>query len=173
MGRPWYWWLPFGWGIPSIGRHELARRLGLQSGDGATGAASAASAAGAGTPTEPILLVDVRRHGEYAGGHIPGAVNVPITEMSRHLDAVVEAARALGKDGRPCEVICICLTAHRSIPAVRLLHERNVRARQLNYGMVRGPAPACSRPAAWLITLPTGRRRRSPGTLPATRRCKR
>jgi rhodanese-related sulfurtransferase len=73
-------------------------------------------------------LVDVRTHAEFAQGHVRGAVNVPITELPSRIDA-------LGLDpGRP--VVAICLSAHRSIPAVRLLRDRGFEAAQLAGGMV-------------------------------------
>lgn len=32
------------------------------------------------------VVIDVRSQGEYRGGHVPGAINVPYTEISTHLD---------------------------------------------------------------------------------------
>lgn len=34
--------------------------------------------------TPGARLIDVRTAGEYAGGHIPGAVNVPLQQIGRH-----------------------------------------------------------------------------------------
>jgi rhodanese-related sulfurtransferase len=87
----WLWWIPFG-EVPEVGPRELQGRL-----------------AG---PTPPQVL-DVRTTLEWRRGHIAGAIPVPITALRRRLrDLPLDA-------GRP--VVAICLTAHRSIPAVRLL----------------------------------------------------
>jgi rhodanese-related sulfurtransferase len=34
------------------------------------------------------MLIDVRQPSEYSEGHIPGAVNIPIRELTKHLDAI-------------------------------------------------------------------------------------
>jgi rhodanese-related sulfurtransferase len=100
------WWLPFG-RVPEIAPAELAERLGRK--------------------PRPQLL-DVRTAAEFAGGHLLGAVNLPVTALSTRLDALkLDLARP---------VIAICLSAHRSIPAVRLLRERGFDAQQLAGGML-------------------------------------
>ena len=74
------------------------------------------------------LIVDVRTPGEFAGGHIQGASRMSIGQLKRAL-----AAGAI-EPGR--EVIAVCLSATRSIPAVRLLRQNGVpNARQLAGGM--------------------------------------
>lgn len=73
-------------------------------------------------------LVDVRTALEFKASHIPGAVNLPIGGFS------VAAVTALNLDpARP--VVAICLTAHRSIPAVRRLREMGFDACHLEGGM--------------------------------------
>lgn len=100
------WWLPVG-RVPEIAPQELSDRLGKR--------------------PAPHLL-DVRTAAEFAAGHIRGALNVPVTALVSRLDA-------LGLDpARP--VIAICLSAHRSPPAVRLLRERGFDATQLAGGML-------------------------------------
>lgn len=75
----------------------------------------------------PLQLVDVRTRPEHARGHITGARPAPIHTFRA-------AWPALNLDpGRP--VILICRTAHRSIPATRLLQARGFDARQLTGGM--------------------------------------
>ena len=87
-------WIPLG-AVPSVEPRALAERLA--------------------SPARP-QIVDVRTRAEYEAGHIDGAVSAPITSLASLLDG-------LGLDrGRP--VVAICLSAHRSIPAVRLLRER-------------------------------------------------
>ena len=104
MGLP--WWLPFG-SVPGIAPADLADRLGRR-------------------PWPQVL--DVRTAAEFAGGHLRGAVNVPVTALRARLEA-------LGLDpARP--VIAVCLTAHRSVPAVRLLRQRGFEALQLSGGML-------------------------------------
>ena len=100
------WWLPFG-RVPEVTAGDLAARLGRG---------------------EAVQLVDVRSPSEFRGGHIAGAVNVPITEAPGQLGS-------LGLDAkRP--VVAICLSAHRSIPAVRLLQRQGFDAAQLAGGML-------------------------------------
>jgi rhodanese-related sulfurtransferase len=100
------WWLPFG-RVPEVRPADLVAELAGRAG--------------------PVLL-DVRTPGEFASGHITGAVNVPVTSLSGRLPS-------LGlPPGRP--VVAICLSAHRSPPAVRLLRRAGVNARQLAGGMI-------------------------------------
>jgi rhodanese-related sulfurtransferase len=100
------WWLPFG-RVPEIASAELAERLGRN--------------------PRPQLL-DVRTAAEFAGGHLLGAVNLPVTALTARLDALkLDPARP---------VIAICLSGHRSIPAVRLLRQRGFDAQQLAGGML-------------------------------------
>lgn len=68
------------------------------------------------------VLVDVRPAPEYAGGHLPGAVHIPLEELADRL-AELPADR---------EIIAYCrgqycVLAH---DAVRLLHQRGYRARR-------------------------------------------
>jgi rhodanese-related sulfurtransferase len=100
------WWWPFG-EVPEIEARALHERLGART-----------------TPQ----LIDVRSRAEYARGHVAGSLSVPITELKARLET-------LGLDrGRP--VVAICLTAHRSIPAVRLLVDLGFDAAQLRGGML-------------------------------------
>lgn len=73
-------------------------------------------------------MLDVRTPAEFVRGHVRGAVNVPVTSLRSRL-ASLDLDRA-----RP--VIAVCLTAHRSIPATRLLRERGFDAVQLAGGML-------------------------------------
>ncbi len=99
------WWFPFG-RVPEIAPAELVERLKRK-------------------PWPQV--VDVRTAGEYASGHVRGAVNVPMTALRSRLGAMkLDPARP---------VVAICLTAHRSVPAVRLLRERGFDAVQLSGGM--------------------------------------
>jgi rhodanese-related sulfurtransferase len=57
-------------------------------------------------------LLDVRSPGEYAGGHLPGAVNLPVQELDRRL------AEAGPRDG---ELVLYCRSGHRSARAAEIL----------------------------------------------------
>jgi rhodanese-related sulfurtransferase len=102
-----FWWLPFG-RVTEVSAAELNELLIGQS--------------------RP-QIVDVRTGTEWRKSRIPGAVNVPIQELRRRLDNLALDAE------RP--IIAICLSAHRSIPAVRLLRARGFpNAMQLQGGML-------------------------------------
>ncbi len=100
------WWLPFGT-VPEVPAPRLAKDLAA---------------------IPPPQLVDVRTEKEFRGGRIPGAISVPITSLPRALPRLrLDPAR---------KVVAICLTAHRSIPAVRLLRREGFDAAQLAGGML-------------------------------------
>jgi rhodanese-related sulfurtransferase len=100
------WWVPFG-RVPEIEPASLASRLDR-------------------APCPQVI--DVRTPGEFARGHVRGAVNVPVTSLRSLLESL-DLDRS-----RP--VVTICLTAHRSIPATRLLRQRGFEAVQLAGGML-------------------------------------
>ena len=101
------WWLPFG-RVLEISANELHR---LVSGD------------------RPVQIVDVRSGAEWRRNHIPGAVSVPIGTLKHRLASLQLDAHQ--------PIIAICLSAHRSIPAVRLLRARGFEnAVQLKGGML-------------------------------------
>ncbi|MFJ3791697.1 rhodanese-like domain-containing protein [Kitasatospora sp. NPDC090091] len=54
-----------------------------------------------------LTVVDVRTHGEYAAGHVPGALNVPLDQLGRALPALREAA---GRGG----LLVVCASGARS-----------------------------------------------------------
>jgi rhodanese-related sulfurtransferase len=57
-------------------------------------------------------LVDVRTPGEFGGGHLPGAVNIPLDRIAAH-------AAELKKAGKP--VVLYCASGARSGQAKRIL----------------------------------------------------
>jgi len=103
----WRDWLPFG-KVPEIPPETVARRC----------------AAG-----PPVQIIDVRTAAEFANGHIGGAVHVPVHTLSASLPTLALDPHI--------EVIVVCKTAHRSIPAVRLLEAAGFAAKQLEGGMDR------------------------------------
>lgn len=101
-----FWWLPFG-KVPEISATDLKHLLDSKAG---------------------LQLIDVRSTGEFAAGHIKGAINVPVNQLR-------SALPALKLDpNRP--VIAICATAHRSPPAVRVLRHAGYDAKQLQSVML-------------------------------------
>jgi len=100
------WWLPFG-RVPEIAASELWEILGH---------------------LPSLLVLDVRTPAEFAGGHVPGAVNLPLTSLASRLGPpFLDPAR---------RVVAVCLTGHRSVAAVRLLCRRSFQASQLAGGMM-------------------------------------
>jgi len=75
-----------------------------------------------------VLLLDVRSGSEYRRGHLPGALNVPHTELRERLDEVLAAA-----DGRP--VRSVCQSGFRSYLAHRVLVAHGVDSAMLDGGM--------------------------------------
>ena len=130
MSAPWWW--PFNalfWRIPEVSSKKLS-------------AAIEAKTTQALSPHAPLLLLDVRAPYEFTSFHIPGALNVPIGSLRENLDSIREiiaTAREEAGDeyahSKPSDVVCICLSAHRSPPAVRLLKEHGIDACQLGFGM--------------------------------------
>jgi rhodanese-related sulfurtransferase len=112
-----FWWLPFG-RVPEISAFELHEHLDSD---------------------KPPQILDVRTKLEWERSHIAGSINVPIHQLRGRLPSL-----GLVPD-RP--VVAICLTAHRSIPAVRLLQSHGFEeVVQLAGGMT----------AWWRGNLPTG-----------------
>ena len=75
------------------------------------------------------LGLDVRSRREFSRGHLPGAVNVPHTELRERLDEVLEVAA-----GRPIRLICE--SGFRSYLAHRVLSSYGVDSASLDGGMM-------------------------------------
>jgi len=73
------------------------------------------------------LLLDVRTPAEFAAGHIPGAVNVPLGE----LDTALPAALA-GHEGD--EIYLVCQSGRRSARAARTLSLQGIRTVNVSGG---------------------------------------
>lgn len=86
-----FWWLPFG-SVPEISMAALAKAVKKKNGP---------------------IIVDVRSPGEFAGGHIKGAKPMSVGKLKAAL-----ASKEIPEGHR---IVAVCLSAHRSIPAVRLL----------------------------------------------------
>ena len=74
-----------------------------------------------------VVVLDVRPSDEFAAGHLPGAVNIPIHELQKRL-------RELPKRK---EVIAYCRGPYclMSYDAVSLLRKKGIRARRLEAGL--------------------------------------
>lgn len=85
-------------GIPSLDRETLSRRM--QSGD--------------------VVVIDVRPHDEYAAGHIPGAVSVPLASLEK----------SLGSLPKTKEIVAYCRGRYcvYALDAVAFLRRRGYRA---------------------------------------------
>jgi rhodanese-related sulfurtransferase len=73
-----------------------------------------------------VYLLDVREPVEYRQGHIPGAKLIPLRQLGERLNEIP-------KDR---EVVCICATGHRSVPAARKLMSAGYTATSLQHGMI-------------------------------------
>lgn len=66
---------------------------------------------------EETLVIDVRSTNEFSGGHVPGAINLPVSEIGARLSR-------LANDLAPYQaapVYVMCATANRSSHAARVL----------------------------------------------------
>jgi rhodanese-related sulfurtransferase len=103
-----FWWLPFG-SVPELNAEELARVVNKRS-------------------RKPPQLLDVRTEQEWNQGHIKNTLNVPIGALKAQI-------KVLPFD-KSQPVYAICRSAHRSIPAVRLLQLAGYKdVKQLEGGM--------------------------------------
>jgi rhodanese-related sulfurtransferase len=74
-----------------------------------------------------LTVIDVRTPGEYASGHLPGALNVPLDLMGRALPEIRQAADR-------GDVLVVCASGARSQSACTLLAEQGVRTATLAGG---------------------------------------
>lgn len=74
-----------------------------------------------------IMLLDVRPADEFAAGHIPGAVSIPVSELRRRLAEVKT----------PKEVVAYCRGEYCvfSLEAVKLLRKHGIKARRASHGV--------------------------------------
>src|SRR5262245_30338115 len=68
--------------LSPISRSELSERLG---------------------ESKPFLLIEALRPEEYAKGHLPGAINVPVDQIERTVPSLVP--------GRAAEIVVYCASA--------------------------------------------------------------
>ena len=78
---------------------------------------------------DDVILIDVRTIMEWKSGHIKNARHIPILNFTQEIENL-----NLEKDKI---MVPICLSAHRSIPAVRMLNENGyTNVKQLKGGML-------------------------------------
>ena len=75
---------------------------------------------------DAVIVLDVRPHEEYAAGHIPGAVSIPLEQLERRLAGLDREAEVVAYCRGP-----YCLLAPQ---AVELLLRHGYRARRLEAG---------------------------------------
>ncbi|HFD81500.1 MAG TPA: metalloregulator ArsR/SmtB family transcription factor [Gammaproteobacteria bacterium] len=73
-----------------------------------------------------VTVLDVRPVEEYAAGHLPGAINVPLSELENHLQQLDPAQ----------EIVAYCRGPHcvLAFEAVARLRQRGLKARRLEDG---------------------------------------
>ncbi len=73
-----------------------------------------------------VTVLDVRPPEEYAAGHVPGAINIPLAELERRLDEL----------GKEQEIVAYCRGPHcvLAFDAVARLREKGLKARRLEDG---------------------------------------
>jgi len=73
-----------------------------------------------------VTVLDVRPPEEYASGHVPGAINIPLSELEQRLDEL----------GENKEVVAYCRGPHciLAFDAVAQLREKGLKARRLEDG---------------------------------------
>ncbi len=96
----------FGGGVPTTSVPELQERLAKSS--------------------RGVHLLDVREPVEFRGGHIPGAKLIPLRQLGERLHEIPKNR----------EIVCICATGHRSVPAARKLMAAGYKATSLEHGMI-------------------------------------
>ncbi len=73
-----------------------------------------------------VTVLDVRPPEEYQSGHVPGAINIPLSELEKHLDELDSEQ----------EVVAYCRGPHcvLAFEAVARLREKGINARRLQDG---------------------------------------
>ncbi|ANJ06199.1 rhodanese-like domain-containing protein [Streptomyces parvulus] len=81
----------------------------------------------ASTRLHELTVLDVRTPGEYAGGHLPGALNIPLDQIQRALPDIRQAAER-------GDILVVCASGARSENACRLLADNGIATATLSGG---------------------------------------
>jgi rhodanese-related sulfurtransferase len=100
-------------------------------------------------PTQPILLVDVRTPAEFARGHLPGAVSVPVSTIASGEGLAVIRSQLANR-----QLVTYCHSGVRSHQALHQLRQVGITGTNLTGGIVawqqqidpQMPAPQSSVP---------------------------
>ena len=65
------------------------------------------------------IILDVRSKGEFTGGHIKNAINIPVDQLSNNLSKL--------KDKNKC-IVCCCASGMRSGTAKKILESQGYKA---------------------------------------------
>ncbi|WP_030594129.1 MULTISPECIES: rhodanese-like domain-containing protein [Streptomyces] len=79
------------------------------------------------TRLHELTVIDVRTPGEYAGGHLPGALNIPLDQIQRALPDIRHAAER-------GDVLVVCASGARSENACRILADSHIPTATLSGG---------------------------------------
>ncbi|MEU8677770.1 rhodanese-like domain-containing protein [Streptomyces sp. NPDC048560] len=79
------------------------------------------------TRLHELTVIDVRTPGEFAGGHVPGALNIPLDQIQRALTDIRHAADR-------GDVLVVCASGARSENACRILAENGISTATLSGG---------------------------------------
>ncbi|MEW2553307.1 rhodanese-like domain-containing protein [Streptomyces zhihengii] len=74
-----------------------------------------------------LTVIDVRTPGEYAGGHVPGALNIPLDQIRHALPDIRHAADR-------GDVLVVCASGARSENACRVLADNGIDTATLSGG---------------------------------------
>ncbi|MBO8126577.1 MAG: rhodanese-like domain-containing protein [Firmicutes bacterium] len=81
---------------------------------------------------EKLIIVDVRQPDEYAAGHIPGAILIPLPNLEDYLDQL----------DKETEIFLVCRSGVRSRTAAKILAEKGFRqVRNISGGMLAWKGP--------------------------------
>jgi rhodanese-related sulfurtransferase len=73
-----------------------------------------------------LVLLDVRRDDEFATGHAPGALHIPLDDL----------AQRVGELSRTTQIACICRSGARSTKATELLRPMGYSTSNVSGGML-------------------------------------
>ena len=69
---------------------------------------------------EGFFVVDIRKPAEFRAGHIPGAVNIPLSKLDRRVDQLKQ------KQKQKQEILIYCINGKRTRKAEPMLMEQGI-----------------------------------------------